>query len=76
MKNINRGVNMENYVCTIDEDYYKKLLSKGYVFSYSYLIENNKKVFVLMPPKNVKNYDKLDKNKCFFTNKRFFKGGE
>jgi len=67
---------MEKYVCTIDSDYYDKLLSKGYLLSYSYLIDNDEEVFVLIPPDGTKNYDKLDKSKCFFTNKRFFKGGE
>jgi hypothetical protein len=66
---------MKKYVCTIDEDYSKKLMAKGYYLTDTYTMDN-KNVFVLIPPKGTKNYDKLDKSKCFFTNKRYFKGGE
>jgi hypothetical protein len=66
---------MKKYVCTIEKEYSESLISKGYHLTDTYEIDGNE-VFVLMPPKGTKNYDKLDKSKCFFTNKRYFKGGE
>lgn len=62
---------MKKYVYVVDEDYSKELLSNGYYLVDKRVVDDND-VFVLMPPKGTKNYNKLDKSKCFFTNKRYF----
>jgi hypothetical protein len=62
---------MKEYICTIDEEYCKELLSKGYYLLDSFLMKE-KEVFVFMPPKGTKDYSKIDKDRCFFINKRFF----
>jgi len=62
---------VKEYLCTIDEDYSKELISKGYSLVDSFMMKDNE-VFVFMPPKDVKKYDSINKDKCFFINKRFF----
>ena len=60
----------KKYICSIDKDYADELISKGFKFIEKREVDNQS-IFILLPP-NDKKFDKLDKNKCFFSNKRFF----
>lgn len=60
----------QQYVFCADNDYVEKLKLDGYVVVNKQIIDSNE-LYILLPPKN-KKFDKLDKDKCFFSDKRFF----
>lgn len=61
---------MQQYVFCIDKDYVKKLEIDGFVIIENKIIDG-KDTYILLPPKN-KKFDKLNKQKCFFSDKKFF----